>query len=42
MSTVFHVEQQERVDEIARMLGGDSGKAREYAKELLGTVFRGA
>ena len=42
VSRVFQVEGKERVEEIARMLGGESGKAREYAKELLGPVFRGA
>ncbi len=42
VSRVFQVEGEERVEEIARMLGGESGKAREYAKELLGPVFRGA
>ncbi len=39
-SEIFRVEGSERVVEIARMLGGESGKAREYAKELLGPVFR--
>ncbi len=29
-----------RIEELVRMLGGESEAAREYAKELLGTVFR--
>ncbi len=42
VSSVCHVQGEARVEEIARMLGGDSGKAKEYAKELLGPIFRGA
>ena len=42
VSKMYPVEGQKRVIEIARMLGGDGAKAKEYAKELLGPVFRGA
>ncbi len=34
--------EEERVQEIVRMLGGDTQKAREYAREMLGPFFRGA
>ncbi len=40
-SRMFELKGRERIQEIARMLGGDSEKAKEYAKELLGPVFRG-
>ncbi|NPA95304.1 MAG: DNA repair protein RecN [Thermodesulfobacteria bacterium] len=42
VSSVREVHGESRAEEIARMLGGESGKAREYAKELLGSVLRGA
>ncbi len=44
-TTFSHIEQvdgRRRIEEIARMLGGEGRKAQEYAKELLGPVFRRA
>ncbi len=34
--------EEERVQEIVRMLGGETKKAKEYAKEMLGPFFRRA
>ena len=39
---VRDLEGEERIEEIVRMLGGDTETARSYAKELLGPVLRGA
>lgn len=36
VTRVIHLSEKERVDEIARMLGGDSSIALEHARELLG------
>ncbi len=38
-SRIYDLNAKERIQEIARMLGGDSEKAKEYATELLGTVL---
>ena len=41
-SLVEQVDGRKRIEEIARMLGGEGRKAKEYAKELLGPILRGA
>ncbi|RUM89915.1 MAG: DNA repair protein RecN [Thermodesulfatator sp.] len=40
ITTIRHLSDNERLDEIVRMLGGETDTARKYAGELLGTVLR--
>lgn len=42
VSDIRALGREERLEELARMLGGERGAAREYAGELFGAFFRGA